>query len=102
RLLVLVLTSNTMIFLCASRTVCRANRYRQYERGLSTRHVAILGANQLSRDLGRQISREARLGYTLRGYILAPEFPGRSETTGMQVIGGLDELGRIARKYFLD
>jgi exopolysaccharide biosynthesis polyprenyl glycosylphosphotransferase len=102
RALVLLLTCSTMIFLCASRTVCRANRYRQYERGLSTRHIAILGANQLSRDLGRQISRESRLGYTLRGYVLAPDSERGPDTSGMQVIGELSELGRIARKYFLD
>jgi exopolysaccharide biosynthesis polyprenyl glycosylphosphotransferase len=102
RALVLLLTFSAMIFLCASRTICRVSRYRQYDRGLATRHVAILGASQLGRALGRQISRDARLGYTLRGYIRVPECESRSDASGLQVIGELGQLGRLARKYFLD
>lgn len=102
RALVLLLTLSAMVFLCVSRTICRANRYHQYERGLATRNVAILGINQLSRALGSQLKQESRLGYTLRGYVFEPESEFRSDAAGVQVIGNLDQLGRIIRKYFLD
>jgi exopolysaccharide biosynthesis polyprenyl glycosylphosphotransferase len=102
RAVVLMLTLSAMVFLCIRRAVWRLRRYRQYERGLSTRHVLILGTNHLSRALGRQIRNESRLGYTLRGYILAPGCASPADSTGMPVLGGLEELRKIARKYFID
>jgi exopolysaccharide biosynthesis polyprenyl glycosylphosphotransferase len=101
RALVLLLTLSAMAALCIRRAVARTRRYRQYERGLSTRHVVILGTNQLSMELGDQISRESRLGYTFRGYLLAPGCEG-AEASSSQVLGGLDQLSEIVRKYFID
>jgi exopolysaccharide biosynthesis polyprenyl glycosylphosphotransferase len=102
RALVVLLTLSAMVSLCARRAVWRLRRYRQYERGLSTRHVVILGTNHLSYALGRQIKNESRLGYTLRGHILAPGCTPPAESLGFHVLGGLDELRKIARKYFID
>ena len=99
RALVVMLTLGAMVSLCARRAVSRLSRYRQYERGLSTRHVLILGTNHLSYSLGRQIMRDYRLGYTLRGYILAP---GHSEGSGTNVLGSMEDIPKIARKYFID
>ena len=101
RVLVVLFTLCAIVSLCIRRATWRLRRYRQYERGLSTRHVVILGANHLSYALGRQIMRESRLGYTLRGYILAS---GESspEGLGIRALGGLDEIQQIARKYFID
>ncbi|MGC2501198.1 MAG: sugar transferase, partial [Silvibacterium sp.] len=101
RVLVLLFTFSAIISLGIRRAVARLRRYRQYERGLSTRHVVILGTNHLSYALGRQIARESRLGYTLRGYILAPGCAPSGEGLGT-VLGGLDEVEQIARKYFID
>ena len=102
RALVVLLTLSAMVSLCARRAVWRLRRYRQYERGLSTRHVVILGTNHLSYALGRQIKNESRLGYTLRGHILPPGCTPPAESLGFHVLGGLDELRKIARKYFID
>lgn len=102
RALVVLLTLSAMVSLCARRAVWRLRRYRQYERGLSTRHVVILGTNHLSYALGRQIKNESRLGYTLRGHILPPGGTPPAESLGFHVLGGLEELRKIARKYFID
>lgn len=103
RALVLLLTFSAMFSLCFRRAMWRKRRYRQYERGLSTRHVLIVGTNAMGYSLGRQIKNESRLGYTLRGYIRTSSGGESSgETAGTSVLGGLEDMRQIARKYFID
>jgi len=103
RTLVILLTLSAMVALCIRRSAWRIRRYHMYERGLSTRHVVILGTNHLARSLSRQIINDSRLGYTLRGYIsFTPESKPPAETPGIEFLGGLDDLQRIARKHFVD
>jgi exopolysaccharide biosynthesis polyprenyl glycosylphosphotransferase len=102
RVLVLILTLSAMISLCTRRAVWRMRRYHQYERGLSTRHIVILGTSHLGYALGRQIRNESRLGYTLRGYILAPGAAPPAHVPGIEILGGLEGLRKIARKHFID
>jgi exopolysaccharide biosynthesis polyprenyl glycosylphosphotransferase len=102
RILVLIFTLAAMLTLCIRRAIWRLRRYRLYERGLSTRHVAILGTNHLSFALGRQILNQSRLGYTLCGYILSPGTSSAPSIPGVEVLGGLDEMQKIARRHFVD
>ncbi|MGC2161473.1 MAG: sugar transferase [Silvibacterium sp.] len=102
RALVVLFTLCATAALCIRRSLSRMRRYRQYERGLYTRHVVILGTNHLSFALGRQIKRESRLGYTLRGYILSPGSVRPVEASGVPILGGLEEMRQIARKHFID
>lgn len=103
RTLVVLLTLSAMVGLCIRRSAWRIRRYHMYERGLSTRHVVILGTNHLARSLSRQIISERRLGYTLRGYIsFTPDAKAPVETPGLEFLGCLDDLQRIARKHFVD
>jgi exopolysaccharide biosynthesis polyprenyl glycosylphosphotransferase len=102
RALVIMFTLSAMAALCMRRSLARMRRYRQFERGLYTRHVVILGTNHLSFALGRQIKSESKLGYTLRGYILAPGSMRPTEASGAPVLGGLEEIRQIARKHFID
>ncbi|MGB7189694.1 MAG: hypothetical protein WBD10_06125, partial [Acidobacteriaceae bacterium] len=102
RALVILLILSAMGSLCIRRAVWRKSRYRQYERGVSTRHVVILGTDHLSRGLARHISSEAHLGYTMRGHISCPGRESSSELAGLQVLGGLEDLATITRKHFID
>ena len=103
RALVLIFITSAMIMLCIRRAIWRLRRYRLYERGLSTRHVAILGSNRLSIALGRQIANQKRLGYTLCGFILAPGTSGAAAASQeIDVLGGLDDIQTIARRHFID
>jgi len=102
RALVLLLTFSAMVALCIRRSAWRMRRYSMYERGVSTRHVVILGTNHVGRSLGRQIITEPRLGYTLRGYILTPDTAPPAEMPGIEFLGGFDDLRRITRKHFVD
>lgn len=102
RTLVIMLTLSAMVSLCAHRAFCRLRRYRQYERGVSTRHVVILGTNHIGFALGRQIRSESRLGYTFRGYVFAPSSVSRPEAGDLPLLGDISEMRKIARKYFID
>lgn len=103
RALVVLLTMSAMAALCARRAVARRIRYRQYERGLGTRNIVILGTSQVSQTLSRQLQRETRLGYTPCGHIQIPGCEhSHSELSDFKVLGGLDQLGKIVRKYFVD
>lgn len=99
RALVVLLTLSAMIALSIRRASWRKRRYRQYERGISTRHIVILGTNHLSYALGQQIASEPRMGFTMHGYVALPGFPPTSEA---DVLGGLDDIRQIARRYFVD
>ncbi|HET6936883.1 MAG TPA: hypothetical protein VFI72_18715, partial [Candidatus Angelobacter sp.] len=101
RAVVLLLTLSAMAALCIRRAAARVARYRQYERGLSTRHVVILGTNPLSLALGKKIRDDIRLGYTFRGYLLASSSQP-SSTSSSHILGSLDQLNTIVRKYFID
>ena len=102
RAIVILFTLTATAALCLRRSLSRMRRYRQYERGLYTRHLVILGTNQLSFALGRQIMNESRLGYTLRGYILAPDSMRPADSFGTPILGGIEEIRQIARKHFID
>ena len=102
RALVIMLTLSAMISLCTRRALGRIRRYRQYERGLDTRHVVIVGTNHISYALGRQLRNESRLGYTVRGHVLSPGCASSAESLGLHVLGSLEEIRKIARKYFID
>lgn len=103
RALVLLFIASAMIMLCIRRAIWRLRRYHLYERGLSTRHVAILGSNRLSFALGRQIANQKRLGYTLCGFILPSGTSGTATATeGVEFLGELDDIQTIARRHFID
>ena len=102
RAVVILLTLGAMVSLCVRRVVARKRRYRQYEQGVSTRHVVILGTDHFSRGLGRRISSESHLGYTMRGHIGSPGSESSAELAGLQVLGGLEDLAAITRKHFID
>jgi exopolysaccharide biosynthesis polyprenyl glycosylphosphotransferase len=52
--------------------------------------------------LGKHIQKESRLGYTLRGYLLAPDCAPPADAAELHVLGGIAEMRKIARKYFID
>jgi exopolysaccharide biosynthesis polyprenyl glycosylphosphotransferase len=99
RAFVILLTASAMVAIGIRRASWRRRRYRQYERGLSTRHIAILGTNHLSYAMGQLIVNEPRMGFTLHGYILAPDY---ASVAGSDVLGGIGDIRQIARRHFLD
>lgn len=102
RLLVLLLICTSIVVLSARRVLWRRARFRQYERGLETRNVVILGTNHLSMALGQHIEKDYRLGYKLCGYMIVPGCTSTREVPDNQVLGGMDRIRQLARLHFID
>lgn len=102
RALVILLTLSAMISLCVRRLLWRMRRYKQFEAGISTRRVVIVGTNHLGYALGRQIKTQSRLGYTLSGFIPAPGGEPPAMTWGLDVLGDVKDLRMVVRKHFID
>ncbi len=102
RALVLLLIVSTIVSLSIRRVIWRLARYRQYERGLETRNVVILGTNHLSNALGQHIAKDYRLGYKLRGFLLAPDCTASREVPENQILGGIDRIRQLTRLHFID
>jgi exopolysaccharide biosynthesis polyprenyl glycosylphosphotransferase len=102
RVLVLLLILSAIITLSIRRVVWRIARYRQFERGLGTRNVVILGTNHLSYALGQHIAEDYRLGYKLRGFLVSPGYTSSREVPENQVLGGIEHIRQLTRLHFID
>ena len=102
RALVILLILAAIVTLSIRRAVWRLARYRQYERGLETRNVVILGTNHLSYALGQHIAKDYRLGYRLRGFLRSPGFTLDSEVPENLILGGIDRIRQLTRLHFID
>jgi exopolysaccharide biosynthesis polyprenyl glycosylphosphotransferase len=101
RSLVLFLVCFTAVILCVRRLVARVMMYRQYERGVNTRNLVILGSNHISQALKEHVSRRIHLGYTFRGFV-SPLTGGGSSESGVELLGGIDQIRQIAKQHFID
>jgi exopolysaccharide biosynthesis polyprenyl glycosylphosphotransferase len=102
RALVVLLIVSAIVSLSIRRAVWRLSRYRQYERGLETRNVVILGTNHLSYALGQHIAKDYRLGYKLRGFLVAPNCTSGREVPENQILGSIDRIRQLTRLHFID
>jgi len=101
RPLVFFLVCFTAVILGTRRLIGRIITYREYERGVNTRNVVILGSNHISIALKDHISRRSHLGYTFRGFVTltGSNGPGIGPE---EVLGGTDQIRQIAKQYFID
>ncbi len=102
RALVLLLIFSAIVTLSIRRVVWRLSRYRQFERGLETRNVVILGTNHLSYALGQHIAKDYRLGYKLRGFMVSPGCTSSREVPENQILGSIDRIRQLTRLHFID
>ena len=102
RILVLLLVLTASCTLSMRRIVWRRSRYRQFEQGIELRNVVILGTNQLSYALARELHDHHRLGCRFVGFIARPGAPVSSETPPRQVLGGVERIRTLTRQYFVD
>ena len=101
RSLVLFLVCFTAVILCVRRLVARVMTYRQYERGVNTRNLVVLGSNHISQALKEHVSRRIHLGYTFRGFV-SPVGGTAIAEPGIEFLGGIDQIRQIAKQYFID
>lgn len=101
RSLVLFLVCFTAGILCSRRLVARVITYREYERGVNTRNLVILGSTHISVAVKEHISRRSHLGYTFRGFVKLPS-SSTARVGPDEVLGDVDQIRQIARQYFID
>ncbi|MGA8109381.1 MAG: sugar transferase [Acidobacteriaceae bacterium] len=102
RLLVMLLVAASAIMLCIRRTWWRYTRLRKFEQGVELRNVVILGTNQLSYALSRQLRSLRRLGYAFVGFVATPGAAVSSEIRPEELLGGVDKIRQLARQHFVD
>jgi exopolysaccharide biosynthesis polyprenyl glycosylphosphotransferase len=102
RSVVLITIGLVTVALSLRRLVYRTMIYRQFERGVGTRNVLIVGTGPEAHALRHHLDSIRHLGYTFKGFI---EFAGSSSrlmSSSGDVVGTLDTLFQNARKQFVD
>ena len=91
----------TTVFLCLLRAFWRWSVYRNYERGIETRNVLVLGANPMGNAVRKQLQRSSHLGRVFKGFIKTTEGASIAEDQEF-VLGDLKQVSSIARQQFVD
>jgi len=102
RSIVLITVGLVTIALSLRRLVYRSLIYRQFERGVGTRNVLILGSGPEAHALRHHLESIRHLGYTFKGFIDVPGSNSRFAATSGDVVGNLDTLFQQTRKQFVD
>jgi len=102
RAIVLVTIGLVTLTLSVRRLIGRLLLYRNFERGVGTRNVLIVGTGPEAAALRLYLESVRHLGYRFKGFI---EVPGSGSTTVSNpgdVIGALDTLFQHFRRLFVD
>jgi exopolysaccharide biosynthesis polyprenyl glycosylphosphotransferase len=89
------------VFLCLLRAFWRWSVYRNYERGIGTRNVLVLGANPMGNAVRKQLQRSSHLGRVFKGFIQTTDGASAAEDQEF-VLGDLKQVASIARQHFVD
>src|SRR5580692_13215174 len=105
---VLITIGLVTVSLSLRRLVYRMMIYRQFERGVGTRNVLIVGTGPEAHALRHHLESIRHRGYTFKGFIgLSDSGPGsdsgsRFAASSADVVGTLDTMFQNARKQFVD
>ncbi|MBV8674849.1 MAG: sugar transferase [Acidobacteriaceae bacterium] len=101
RAVVLSLVCFSTALLCLLRGFWRYSSHRDFQKGIGTKNVLILGTGHVGDALKRQIFKHRRLGRNFKGFV---ELPGEAAGNGTssEVIGTLYQLRHLVRQHFVD
>lgn len=112
RAVVLTTMVSSTILLCLRRAIWRAYLYRNYEKGIGTRNVLVVGTGSSALAVRNHLRRIRRLGYTFRGFIWTDQDAARSrmayrgrnaqQLNDSEILGSVDQLTELVRKHFID
>jgi exopolysaccharide biosynthesis polyprenyl glycosylphosphotransferase len=102
RILVMTTICATTGMLCVRRVVYRTLMYRRFEKGLETRNILIVGTGRVGQALRHHLDSIRHLGYTFKGFVSVPGVDTENSSNSGEVIGSLENVYDIARKYFID
>jgi exopolysaccharide biosynthesis polyprenyl glycosylphosphotransferase len=101
RAVVVSLVCLTTAFLCLLRGLWRYSSHRDFEKGLGTRNVLILGSSHVGDAVRQQILKHRRLGRIFKGFVDLPGDVSAHIDSG-DVIGDLFQLRPLIRQHFID
>lgn len=102
RSIVLITIALVALALSLRRLVYRVFLYRQFDRGVGTRNVLIVGTGPEAHALRHHLESIRYLGYTFKGFIDLPSQEGRFTAASGEVVGTLETLFQETRKRFVD
>jgi exopolysaccharide biosynthesis polyprenyl glycosylphosphotransferase len=102
RSVVLMTIGLVTVLLSLRRLIYRMLIYRQFERGVGTRNVLIVGTGPEAHALRHHLESIRHLGYTFKGFIDFPGAGSRFAASSGDVVGTLDTMFDSARKQFVD
>lgn len=102
RILVLLLVLTSCVLLGIRRHLWRRARYRKFEQGIELRNVVILGTNQLSCAMAREMQDHFRMGCRFVGFIARPGSPVCPGIEPQEILGGIERVRALTRQHFID
>src|SRR5450432_3118237 len=102
RTVVLFLVCLTSAILCLRRAIWRSMTYRNYELGLETRNMVIIGSNRVSDALRKHIVAKRNLGYKFQGFVYLSNGLTPPHVPQHEALGSVSQLRDIARQHFID
>lgn len=112
RAVVLATMVSSTLLLCLRRALWRAYVYSKYEKDIGTRNVLVVGTGPSGLAVRNHLRRIRRLGYSFKGFIWTDQDANRNQATprnryaqqlnDSEVLGGVEELGDLVRKHFVD
>jgi len=100
--IVLITIALVAVGLSLRRLAYRILLYRQFDRGVGTRNVLIVGTGPEAHALRHHLESIRFLGYTFKGFIDMPNPENRFTVASGEVVGTLDTLFQDTRKHFVD
>jgi exopolysaccharide biosynthesis polyprenyl glycosylphosphotransferase len=102
RTIVLVTVGLVTFLLGLRRMIARLLVYRNFDRGVGTRNILIVGTGPEAQALRHHLDSVRHLGYTFKGFIEFASCESRLAPTSDDVVGTLNTLFDNARKQFVD
>jgi exopolysaccharide biosynthesis polyprenyl glycosylphosphotransferase len=99
---VIITVVATTVLLCARRLVWRMMKYRRFENGLEVRNIIIVGTGRVGQAMRQHLDSIRHLGYSFKGYVQIPGVDTDSPALAGDILGSLDQVLQLARKYFAD
>jgi exopolysaccharide biosynthesis polyprenyl glycosylphosphotransferase len=102
RRIVLITLVLVTVSLSVRRLIYRLRLYRNFERGMGTCSVLIVGAGLEAQALHRYLQKTSRLGYTSKGFVNISDASSSENRDSDSEMFTIEALFNRARKHFVD
>jgi exopolysaccharide biosynthesis polyprenyl glycosylphosphotransferase len=102
RMIVLLTIGMVTLLISLRRLAYRLILYRNFEQGIGTRNVLIVGTGEEAQALRKHLDSIRHLGYVFKGFVELPGMAAASPAVSSDVVGTLETLFQNTRKQFVD